>query len=313
MGGYGVDGSDIAGGPQSPANGTLTYGSYAVQKQSSWTWATSTSDKRALEVDGQGNRTAATWYGSGTFSFDVNFTDKNSHQVALYVLDWDSKGRGESIQVVDAGNAGNVLDTRRIPDTDTLTSATNFSNGTYLVWSIAGHVTINITTTAGPNGVVAGIFFASRDGHSAHPRHGQLDRQRCHYARQLDWEIWRTGIFAGQCRTEFRYPGDFCSDKFRHPWTWAISLPADARDLETDTLGHQIAAAWYSASPFQLDLNLTDGSTHQVALYVLDWDKKGRAEAISIVDANSGAVLDSGASPARIAAPQPAISRAEPI
>ena len=93
VGTYGSDGYDIANGPQSPANGTLPYGTYAVQNQAEWTWAGTPSDKRALEIDAQGGRTAATWYSTGTFSFDLNFTDASTHQVAVYVLDWDSSGQ----------------------------------------------------------------------------------------------------------------------------------------------------------------------------------------------------------------------------
>jgi hypothetical protein len=157
MGVYGADGYDLANGPQSPANGQLSYGSYTVQNQSNWTWAASTSDPRALETDSQGDRLAATWYSSANFSFDVNFTDGNTHQLALYVMDWDSKGRAETIQIMDA-TSGLALDTRTVPDSPSPTSA-NFVNGTYLVWNISGHVTIKVTSNSGPNAVVSGIYF----------------------------------------------------------------------------------------------------------------------------------------------------------
>jgi hypothetical protein len=164
MGTYGADGYDVVNGPQSPANGTLSYGTYGVQGQLEWTWAGSTSDQRALETDMLGDRTAATWYSAGTFTFDVNFTDTNTHQVALYVLDWDHQGRAETITVTNY-SSGAVLDTRSIPNTNsssptyTNTTSTNFGNGTYLIWNVSGHVTITIAANAGPNAVAAGIFF----------------------------------------------------------------------------------------------------------------------------------------------------------
>ncbi len=43
---------------------------------------------------------------------------------------------------------------------------------------------------------------------------------------------------------------------------------------------------------YDLDCNLTDGATHQVALYGLDWDVNGRSEDIQVLDAATGAVLD---------------------
>src|SRR4029077_2085532 len=44
---------------------------------------------------------------------------------------------------------------------------------------------------------------------------------------------------------------------------------------------------------FGIDVNLTDGLTHQVAVYAVDWDSSSRAERIDVVDAISGMVLDS--------------------
>ena len=96
MGVYGKDGYFVANGPEFPANGALSYGTFAVQGQSLWTYAQSTTDKRALETDGQGDRIAATWYSGTSFSFDVNLTDGQQHEVSLYLLDWDTGGRGET-------------------------------------------------------------------------------------------------------------------------------------------------------------------------------------------------------------------------
>ena len=167
IGAYGGDGYDLANSSPAPTNGTLSYGSYALQSQAEWTYARSTSDKRALETDTQGDRVAATWYSTGSFSFDVNFTDTNTHQVALYVLDWDNMGRGETVTVLNASNPSTVLDSRSIPNTNsssaayTNTTSANFTGGTYLVWNISGHVTITITSTGFPNGVASGIFFGT--------------------------------------------------------------------------------------------------------------------------------------------------------
>ena len=117
-------------------------------------------------MDTQGDRIAATWYNAGVFSFDVNFTDTNTHQVALYLLDWDHQGRAETITIKDY-SSGTVLDTRsvRIP-TPTRPAQTS---GTAATWSgtYSGHVTITITGNSGPNVVVAGIFFGGAPGPTA--------------------------------------------------------------------------------------------------------------------------------------------------
>ncbi len=142
---YGADGYSVANDTQS----LPSYASFAVQNQLNNTWASSTSDPRALQTGSNTGRIAATWYNSASFNFDVNFTDGTTHRFALYALDWDSTARAESIQIVDA-NSGAVLDSRSI---------SLFNNGIYLIWNLSGHVKINVTRTAGGNAVISGAFF----------------------------------------------------------------------------------------------------------------------------------------------------------
>ncbi len=55
--------------------------------------------------------------------------------------------------------------------------------------------------------------------------------------------------------------------------------------------GDRIAAAWYNTTEFTIDVNLTDGQTHKLSIYALDWDSTVRSERIDIVDM-SGVLLD---------------------
>jgi len=55
---------------------------------------------------------------------------------------------------------------------------------------------------------------------------------------------------------------------------------------------HRIAADYYSATHFSVNINTTDGKPHQLALYMEDWDNSGRTQTITIQDASSLAVLD---------------------
>jgi len=142
---YGADGYSVANDSQS----VPSYATFAIQNQANYTWAASTTDPRALQTGSGAGRIASTWYASGTFTFDVNLTDGNLHQFALYAVDWDASGRTQTVQVVDA-NTNAVLDTRTL---------SGFSNGVYLVWGISGHVKINVIWTGGVNAVVSGAFF----------------------------------------------------------------------------------------------------------------------------------------------------------
>jgi hypothetical protein len=117
-------------------------------RQSQWIWASSTSDVRALQAANPPNRVAATWYAT-SFTVDLNITDSNTHQLALYSVDWDSTARRQTVDILD-GN-GNVLNTQNL--------TSSFNGGVYLVWNVSGHVKIRVTQTAGNNAVLNGLFF----------------------------------------------------------------------------------------------------------------------------------------------------------
>jgi hypothetical protein len=79
----------------------------------------------------------------------LNLTDGNTHRIALYLLDWGSTPRSETISILDFA-------TNTVLDTETFSG---FGNGEYAAWNVQGHVLIQITRTGGPNAVVSGIFF----------------------------------------------------------------------------------------------------------------------------------------------------------
>ncbi|HEV8194933.1 MAG TPA: protein kinase, partial [Ktedonobacterales bacterium] len=109
-----------------------------------YVWMPSTTDKRALQraLD-SAQRIAATWYtgGSDTYTIDVNITDGKQHEMALYCLDWDTNGRSQTIQILDA-KTNKVLNTQSI---------SSFHQGIYLRWKASGH--IKIVLTRNPTGI----------------------------------------------------------------------------------------------------------------------------------------------------------------
>ena len=74
--------------------------------------------------------------------------------------------------------------------------------------------------------------------------------------------------------------------------TWTSST-TDVRALQKADAGDRIAARWESNSFFIVDLNLTDGLTHRVALYGLDWDGNNRVQRVDLLDWNTNVMLDS--------------------
>jgi subtilisin family serine protease len=154
MGVYGADGYSII-------NESASLPSYVQMTQSgtlNFTWASSTTDVRALQrASGQG-RIAATWY-NNAFDITLNFTDGQSHDVALYSLDWDTFARAQRFDVFDA-TTGALLATQSI---------SGYHNGIYTVWRLSGRVRIRATKTAGNNAVVGGVFFGGASASNQAP------------------------------------------------------------------------------------------------------------------------------------------------
>ena len=149
IGAYGADGYFVSQDSNTKLPG---YATVTFSGQANWTWAASTTALPSLQKpENPGNRIAGTWFMWGSFTIDVNLTDGNAHQVALYALDWDSSARSETINVLDAVT-GVVLNSQVLP-------AGSFHNGEYLVWTVLGHVQFQIIENAGANAVISGVFF----------------------------------------------------------------------------------------------------------------------------------------------------------
>ena len=81
-------------------------------------------------------------------------------------------------------------------------------------------------------------------------------------------------------------------------WTWAASTTALPALQKPENASDRIAGTWFMWGSFTIDVNLTDSNPHKVALYALDWDSSARSETINVLDAVTGAVLNSQVLPA---------------
>ncbi|HLG95335.1 MAG TPA: LamG-like jellyroll fold domain-containing protein [Bryobacteraceae bacterium] len=172
VGAYGQAGYAIA----ADATSVPSYASLTINGASLYTWFASTPDVRALiKASNPNDRIAATYYAAGGFTMDLNVSGGQAYPVAFYALDWDFGNRTETISILDA-NTSQLLDSRTV---------SGFTSGAYLIWNIAGHVTVKVTNSSGPNSVVSGIFFgpgASPDlaitsSHNGSFTQGDLARQ----------------------------------------------------------------------------------------------------------------------------------------
>ena len=277
---YGADGFNVINDKASyPSYVTVTPSGYSL-----YTWAASTTDARGLQKSpSTTDRIAACWYSSAYFNIDLNFHDSLTHQVALYLVDWDNWfGRTQRVDIVDANNT--VLDTRTV---------TSFTGGQYLVWNLSGHVTIRMmNTNSRSNAVASGIFFGS----SGAPVGNSPATASFLKTDTTTLGTWK-GVYGADGSSlvgdATSYPPYVTATASGYSlYTWAAST-TDPRSLQKSTsTADRIAACWYSSGSFKIDLSFSDSATHQVALYLVDWDNWfGRTQRVDIVDANN-TVLD---------------------
>ena len=260
-----------AGVQISPTGGALTH-----------TWATTTTDVRALQYAAGTGRVASAWYHATSLQFDINLTDGKQHHVAVYGLDFDNLARAQRVEVVDS-LTGAVLDTRQM---------NNLSSGEYLVWQITGHVLIRVIRTAGPNAVISAVFLGVPTPASS----ATATFLRTDTTTRGDW----TGIYGKQgydLAGETSAPAAWATitpppASVAPVWTWTRST-SDVRALQRPSGIGRFASTWNAVSTFSFGVDITDGGVHQLALYMVDFDNYARSQRIEVIDAATSAVLDS--------------------
>ena len=268
IGTYGSSGYAIVSGPTSlPPGDTVT-----PTGQSTYTWTTATTDPRALQVPGSPDRVAAVWYSPTSFSVDVNLGDGLAHDLELYLLDWDNQGRAETVQISDAAT-GAVLYHAAVA---------SFQSGEYLYYTVSGHIEITITNNGPANAVLNGLFL---DPTAA------ATFVRTDTTTQGTW-IGTYGasgydIVSGPTSLP---PGDTVTPTGQSTYTWTTTT-TDPRALQVP--GSLQPRRRRLVLPHQLQRRRQSQrrEAHDLELYLLDWDSKGRAETVQISDAVTGAVL----------------------
>jgi hypothetical protein len=361
------------------ANDSSSIPSYATVlpiNASQWTWAGSTTDVRALlKGASTTDRIASTYYSNSSFSFDINLTDGQTHQLAFYSLDFETHDRAQTITIMDAFNRA-VLDTRFM---------SFMQAGIYAVWNLKGHVIVQVTCTGGTNAVVGGIFFrtpatavppptvsitspapgpvsgpATITAHatsSASISSVQIQLDNANFGSPLtgagpDYSLpWQTtnstngnhtitaiatdslnqsttssGVIVNVSNSSAGNAASFVeldsttqgnwksvygnegylipSDSNAPPsygsvtpsaaslYTWTPSTSDSRALLKGVSTTDRIASTYYSSNAFSLDVNLSGASSHQIALYFIDWEGTSRSETVTVLDAATNVALD---------------------
>ncbi len=270
IGTYGAQGYDVINAASSlPGYATVT-----PAGQTPFTTLAHTSDKRALQVPGGSNRVVAGWYATNSFTVTVDLSDGQAHDLELYFLDWSNSGRVEQVQITKAAT-GAVLSTQTV---------SSFSGGAYLDYQVSGDIVITITDKGGPNAVLNGLFL---DSTQATATFLELDS-----TTQGTW----IGTYGAQGYDVINAAASLPSYASVTPvgvtpFT-TVAHSSDKRALQVPGGSNRVVAGWYATYGFTVTVDLTDGQTHDLELYFLDWSNSGRVEQVDIADAATGTVLD---------------------
>ena len=162
---------------------------------------------------------------------------------------------------------------------------------------VKGHITIQVSNngTASVNAIVNGIFLDPLPTNAGS-------------ATYVGFDTTTQGTWTGKYGSDARIiPNDITNQPSYGsiavtngaPFTWVPST-TDLRALQLASgAGTRIASCFYDGNDalnfgpnqFSIDVNLADGNSHKLALYLLDWDHYNRNETISILDAASHTVL----------------------
>jgi hypothetical protein len=261
----------------------------ATAPLTSYTWATSTTDTRTLQKGSSstGDRLASCWYTAGVLEYQVSFADGLSHKLSLYFLDYGIVGRQQSVQIVDRAT-GAILDTQVLSD---------FKDGVWLNYSVKGQVAVRVTRTAGVNTLLTGVFIdplSTTTTPTPEPTPGPANAVRFLNANTSTGGTWKgqygvQGVhLAGEAARLPNYATVSFAGKADHVWNWSTT---DSAALQKSLATDRLAACWYAGGSFDVRVNLTDGQTHKVSFYALDWDMQNRAQRVEVLDTTTGAVL----------------------
>ena len=290
---YGSNGYMIANG----ASVNPTYATAGVTGAFNYTWAGLTTDPRALQTAPlvpDRMASAYTQYPSNSFNLNVTTLDGVYEVVALYFLDWDTTTRAQKITITDASTNAVIGAPEAI---------SNFHNGVYMVFRVTGNLVITISPVDTPYGpapvspVLSGVFFGlggpklvggNNSGSSA--VYSGMDQ-----VTQGSWSgtygangymIANGGSMAPTYATA-NVAGAFT-------YTWA-GLTSDIRALQTAPGAPTRMASTYTqyqSNGFSINININDGGTHRIALYMLDWDTTSRMQTVTIQDLSTNTTLD---------------------
>lgn len=234
-----------------------------------WSWGPTT-DGRALHDPDKAVRRATTFADDNQVVVRMQFADSYSGDLHLYMLDWDRLGRRQAV----------VVDDGRGPQERVVGP---FDEGAWLTFPIAvpsgGTLTVTVNRLEGPHALLSGMFL----GNAGNPP--LPDR-----APSGNW----VGTYGthGYClggwdgAAEYSYfPRTVLNElALERGWGWSWGPTTDERGLHRPDKADRRAAAFADDTQIVVRMHFADAYSGTLHLYVLDWDRRGRRQAVTVDD-----------------------------
>jgi hypothetical protein len=277
-GAFGSEGYDLAGwgGGESDvsylpgATVTLVHGSRT-------TWASPTSDTRALQSPSGATRIAAGWYDPKQVEVKLTFRAAYSGNLRLYAVYW-GKGGSKENESLKVGASSAVIFSNN-PDQ----GSQGFNNGQWAIFPISvsagGSVTIVVNGEGWPSGaVLSGIFLGDTGAPPGAPTISSTPQGT--WTGALGTAGYDLAGWDGSTDVS-----DMGSAKLSvthgSRYVWAPSS-AEARALQGPDGLTREAATYFDSNELRLALKFTTAYSGNLRLYALDWDSTTRRETITV-------------------------------
>ena len=251
-------------------------------KGSRVTWASSTTDPRALESPSGSSRTAAGYSDPSEVSVQLHFEHAYKGNLHLYVVDWESKARRETI------TAGTQTATLAGTPTQTLAEDEKanggFNQGSWVSFpiNVAAGTTlpINVKRNAGTSAVLSAIMLG--DAQPSTPEEVKQEPQGTWLTDKYGSSGYLLGGWDG-VQDAYDMPGVTPTVLQGSGYVWAANT-TDVRALESPDGTVRNASTLYDPNEVKLQLAFTTAYSGNLHLYALDWDNLGRQETITVND-----------------------------
>ena len=262
VGTKGTAGYDLAGFNGSSDLINMPGVTVTLAKGSRLTWASPTTDTRALENPDGSSRSATAYSDPSEVQVQLHFSNAYQGNLHLYAVDWDSKGRRETI-TADGQTAKLTLG--------------NFSQGEWVSVPInvaaGATVPINVTRTAGTSAVLSGIMLGDAGpAVSSAPEGNWVGTYGSAGYDLADWD----GV---QDLSDMPNATATLTKGSRYQWA---ANSTDTRALQSPDGLSRSAATYYDPNELKLQLSFPTAYTGNLHLYAVDWDSTARRETITV-------------------------------